>query len=233
MEEPCDLGEAMLFDYLAGVLAAPQRAAVEAHPGCLARAQRIATELAQLEALFFRTTCPEPDQLVAYQEHRLERTQTLVILRHLERCAFCRAEVAMVAAMDAVPLVATNPLAGLRRAVEAVLRPALTLQLRGKALVYVTPHVHITLSLRQGSGALHRWTLTGELSTPDGAPYPGTLEQVNLQGDAQEPHYAEIAPDGSFTLRHLPPGHYHLTISTAETTLTIKTLVVGADDDAA
>ena len=230
MEQPCELEDAILFDYIAGRATPQQRSAVDRSSACRQRAQVIADEVSRIEGLLYRVTCPEPARLVDYQERRLVGTPALVVLRHLEHCAFCKEDLAILAAIDAVPLEAPHPFTRIRRAVEALLQPALSLQLRGQTQTYATPDVHITLSHRRTPGGLVRWTLSGELSTPDGGPFAGVVEQVSLQDDDTPVLEAEIEDDGAFILRNLTAGRYRLVISTSDQELTIRALAIGTQD---
>ncbi|PDW03718.1 zf-HC2 domain-containing protein [Candidatus Viridilinea mediisalina] len=230
MNIPCELDEASLFDYVTGFAPVEVRAAVEANLACLVRAQTIAAEVAQVEELFYRYGCPAPEQLVAYQEDQLEGTARLVFKRHLATCAHCQAELALLAHFDAVPLDQPGPLAQVRQVVEAILQPALTLQLRGQAQIYSTPQVLITLSLRHMARSSPRWTLTGELSAPDGSPFMGTIEEVRLAATAGPDQPAELDEDGTFTLRNLAAGRYQLIIVTTDLELLIKALIIGEVD---
>ncbi|MEI7768560.1 MAG: RNA polymerase subunit sigma-70 [Chloroflexales bacterium] len=232
MGNPCELDESLLFDYIAGLVSAEQRAAVETNAACLARVQMIATEVAKIEAFLYRAICPEPDQLIAYQERRLEGTLALVVMHHVERCERCREELAMLAAIDTVPLESTGPLTGLRRAIEAMLQPTLALKLRGKANIYLADQVLITLSLRQSTSSSPRWTLTGELSHPDGGSYTGSVEYVLLQRETMADIQSDLDADGTFVFRNLQSGSYRLTVVTVDTEVMIRLLSVGSDDDA-
>lgn len=230
MELPCDLPEEILFAYVAGLGSPAERAAVEARPACRARVRTIAMEVAQIEALLYRAPCPEPALLIAYHAQQLDSTPALVVFRHLESCARCREELALLATLDAIPLDTSSPLTHLRRAVEAILRPARTLQLRGESHVYETPQVLISLSLRQTASGIARWNLTGELSAADGDRFAGTVEAVVLQRQGDAVVLAEVDTDGSFVARHLAAGRYRLTITTEDEELTIKSLPIGAPD---
>lgn len=232
MDMPCDLDEAILFAYLDDQVSAEQRLAIESRPACLARVRTIAAEIAQLEALLYRVTCPDSEQLVAYQERQLEGTPLLVLRQHLDQCQRCQEELALIEALDEVPLEVPGPLARVRQVIEAVRQSALTLQLRGQAHIYTAPQVVITLSLRQMSGKAPRWMLTGALSAADGGPFLGQVEQVSLRGDEMPDQLALLEPDGTFVVRNLPAGRYQLTIVTDHEDVLIKTLTIGELDDA-
>ncbi len=232
MEPLCDLDEEILFDYIAGLVSAEQRAVIDANPACLARAHMIAAEMSQMESVLYRATCPDPDQLIAYQEQHLESTPALVMMRHVEHCERCREELAMLAAIDAVPLDSPGPLTKLRRVVEAMLQPALALKLRGIAHIYVAPQVLITLSLRPSTSGPPRWTLTGELSQPDGGSYTDSVEYVLLHRETMADVQSDLDDDGTFVFRNLQSGSYRLTVVTGDTEVMIRLLSVGSDDAA-
>jgi DNA-directed RNA polymerase specialized sigma24 family protein len=226
MNMPCALDESILFEYVVGLVSTEQRAAIESSPACLMRAQAIAAEVARIEQLLYRVDCPEPKTLIEYQERRTEGMQALVIRKHVEHCEQCKQELAILAAIDAIPLTTTSPLKRLRSVVEAMLQPAPQLGLRGQTHIYEAPQVLITLSFSQTPGGRARWTLTGELTASDGGPYEDILEVVELHSE----EYASIAADlddGTFTLRDVPSGRYRLVITTPDAELTIKMLSIG------
>lgn len=231
MEPPCTLDDDILMDYNAGLLSEEQRAAVEANPACVARARRIAAELARIEAMLYRLTCPDVDTLIAYHDRQLESTNMLVIRRHVEQCDRCREELDLLAAMDATPFEEPGLLARARRVIEAAFQPALALQLRGQAHVYAAPHVTLTLSMRRIDGGALRWTLVGELSTPDGAPFEQPVEQVVASRESAPDVRAEVDADGMFIIRDLPAGEYRLTVITPDEEIVIRSLRIGLSDE--
>ncbi|RRR67032.1 MAG: hypothetical protein EI684_19655 [Candidatus Viridilinea halotolerans] len=79
-----------------------------------------------------------------------------MLRQHVAVCPHCQAEMALLAALDATPLDQPGPLARVRQVVEALLQPALALQLRGQAQIYSAPQVLVTLSLRQTTSGIPR-----------------------------------------------------------------------------
>ncbi|ABY33326.1 MAG TPA: RNA polymerase subunit sigma-70 [Chloroflexus aurantiacus] len=229
MGTPCTLDEQILLDYAAGRLSVEQRLLVEANPDCVAQAQRLAAEIAAIEASLYRLQCPDVDTLHAYYYRELEATQHLIVHRHVEDCLFCREELALLQVMDETPLIEPSPFERVRQVVEAILQPALALQLRGQALIYAAPEVLLTLTVRRTKQGVPQWTVIGELKMPDGAPTDQPIEQVVATVTDSHTITAEIDEDGVFVIRDLPPGTYRLTVYTPDKEIVIRSLQIGND----
>ena len=229
MDTPCTLDEETLLNYAAGLLSAEQRLVVEANPDCVRKAQVLAAEIAAIEASLYRLHCPDVDSLHAYYHRELEATQHLVIHRHVETCRFCQEELELLRIMDETPLIEPSPLTRVRQIVEAILQPALALQLRGQALIYAASEVLLTLNTRRTTQGIPRWTIVGELRMPDGSPPDQPIEQVLAMRDDEESITAELEEDGTFILRDLAPGTYRITVCTPEKEIVIRSLKIGID----
>lgn len=229
MQPRCDLDDETLLDYAEGLLSDAQRALVEDNPACVARARRLAAEIALIEARLYRSTCPDVDTLLAYHERQLESTQALVVHQHVSRCRRCREELDLLQAMDAVPFDEPAPANPIRRLVQAVLIPPLALKLRGDAPIYTTQEELIALSIARKAPGAPRWNIHGEVSLPDGMPLPQPIEQVFITRENAPPVAGEIDEDGSFVLRDLPPGLYQLTIVLPEKEIVIDPIQLGED----
>ncbi len=229
MDTPCTLDEETLLNYAAGLLSAEQRLVVEANSDCVRKAQVLAAEIAAIEASLYRLHCPDVDSLHAYYHRELEATQHLVIHRHVETCRFCQEELELLRIMDETPLIEPSPLTRVRQIVEAILQPALALQLRGQALIYAASEVLLTLNTRRTTQGIPRWTIVGELRMPDGSPPDQPIEQVLAMRDDEEPITAELEEDGTFILRDLAPGTYRITVCTPEKEIVIRSLKIGID----
>lgn len=227
MSEACNVDEDLLFDYLAGLLTPSQRAFIEGHPACVARTKRLAAEIAVFEAALYRVTCPTSDDLVSYQEHHLDKPQARSVSDHVRHCTLCQAELALLDAIDAIPLMSDDVASRIRRQIEAFLQPALKLQFRGQAQIYATPEVVIPISLKRSTDRSLGWTLTGELMRQDGTPFPETIERILLQHVNGGDHIAEMNQDRTFVVRHLGVGTYRLIIETIDVQFIIKTLIIG------
>jgi len=229
MDTPCTLDEETLLNYAAGLLSAEQRLVVEANPDCVRKAQVLAAEIAAIEASLYRLHCPDVDSLYAYYHRQLESTQHLVIHHHVETCRFCQEELELLRVMDETPLIEPSPLTRVRQMVEAILQPALALQLRGQALIYAASEVLLTLNTRRTVQGIPRWTIVGELRMPDGSPPDQPIEQVLAMRDDEESITAELEEDGTFILRDLPPGTYRITVRTPEKEIVIRSLKIGIE----
>jgi hypothetical protein len=229
VDTPCTFDEETLLNYAAGLLSAEQRLVVEANPDCVRKAQVLAAEIAAIEASLYRLHCPDVDSLYAYYHRQLESTQHLVIHHHVETCRFCQKELELLRVMDETPLIEPSTLTRVRQMVEAILQPALALQLRGQALIYAASEVLLTLNTRRTVQGIPRWTIVGELRMPDGSPSDQPIEQVWATCGDKEPITAELEEDGTFILRDLSPGTYRITVRTPEKEIVIRSLKIGID----
>jgi hypothetical protein len=221
----------MLIDYLTGTASPEQRAAIEQSPGGRAAAEQLARELAPLRDILYRATCPEPDLLIAYQEQRLhDSTRHLVLRRHLAECPVCQEELALLKAIDAVPLAPAPP--ALKRLIEAVFvsPPALPQPIRGQTLAYQTPNAIIHVRVRRSSQHERAYALSGQVRTLEGVLAPAMIESVHVRSldrPATDVIQGMIDAHGTFRLEGLPLGAYTLHLVTPDEELVIRQLVVG------
>ncbi|NJN66138.1 MAG: zf-HC2 domain-containing protein [Chloroflexaceae bacterium] len=232
MPIPCHLDEDRLLDYVLGDPSDDLRAAVEQSPACLQEAHRLRHELALLQRMFYRSTCPDAETLIAYQEGRLAGTEQLRLRKHLAFCPLCQEELAMLAAADAAP--APEPLAHkVRRVLQATFQPPLATALRGTILHYQTPHatIHLTFSQRIARGKSRTWSLRGQMRSLDGHLITGMLEEVEAQRTDQPhpPTTGTIEANGSFVFAGLPAGVFTVRLMTAEETIELEHIVIGDD----
>lgn len=221
----CHLDEMILLDYIAGDAPSDVRAAVEASPECIARAQELSNTITPFRQFLYRSTCPDEDLLVEYQEGHLTLEEQLVIGRHVQQCPLCHHELALLTELDAVPMLekvrgrpslveAVTQLT--RQAVEAVLRPPLSLGLAGSGLrYYEAPQVVISLSTHKTLGRARTWTLLGQIHDPADGLVEQPVDVVTLRqtvGVINE-WQAEVADDGTFMFVELAPGPYELRVT--------------------
>lgn len=229
--EECALDEATLLEYVQGNAAAELRAAIERSPACMAAAHRLADEVAVLTPLLRLALCPDGATLIDYFAKALPSAQQLVVHNHVQRCRQCQGEIAIFAAIEAVPLRAEAPF--FRRLIEAVLTvPTLAPSpVRGAILQYQTPTIYILLDTRKSSGKMRTWTLVGELRTHEGIRFTD-LESVRLQqnNEPESPMItATIEEDNSFVVKRLEAGSYRVHIVTSTEEINIRELIIGDD----
>ncbi len=229
--EPCAFDEATLLEYIQGNASAELRTAIDRSPACVEAARRFAEQVEILAPLFRLALCPDVETLIDYHAKALPSAKQLVVHKHLQHCRQCQAEIALFAAIDAVPLQAEPPF--LRRLMDAVLAvPTLALSpIRGALLQYQTPTIHILLDTRKSTGKTRTWTLIGELRTHDGMRFT-ELESVSVQqNDAPglPALPATLEEDGSFVLKGLAAGSYRVQIITSTEEIHIRELMIGDD----
>lgn len=232
MSESCGYQEEVLLDYLTGLASAELCAAIEQSAACRQAAQALAAEIGSWLPYVQRLACPDEDTLVAYQQQEITGTVRLVLHKHIARCPFCQAEIALLAAIDAVPS-APQP-TPLRSVIEAFLLAPLAMPapVRGPLLIYQTPQVHIHLSTRQSAGKARTWTVRGQLRTP-ARQLITAVEAVWLQ-NLDDPGVLEelttLDSNGFFVFKGVVAGNYRLRILTADEEIVIRKLAVGVDE---
>lgn len=238
--EECALDEATLLEYVQGNAAAELRAAIERSPACVAAARRLAEEVALLTPLLRLALCPDSATLIDYYAKALPSAQQLVVHNHVQRCRQCQGELAMFAAIAAVPLQAEPSL--LRRLFEAVFLPPtlMAAPVRGAlpSLHYRTqirtPAIDILIFTQKQSGKARTWTMRGELRTEEGLHFT-QVEKVVLRpvdpppADATPELTTTLDADGMFVFRRLEAGLYALQIFTDEEEILIRALKVGEE----
>lgn len=131
--------------------------------------------------------------------------------------------------MDETPLIEPSLCERVRQVVEAILQPALALQLRGQPRIYAAPEVLLMLTMRRTKQGAPQWTVIGELRMPDGAPSDQPVEQLVASITNEHTISADIDEDGVFVIRNLPPGTYRLTVYTPDKEIVIRSLQLGND----
>jgi hypothetical protein len=235
MGTPCHLDEDTLLDYLLDAASDDSRLLIERSPDCLRNVQRLQSELARLQQLFYRSTCPDALALTAYQEQHSQGTEHLVLQRHIAACPLCQQEIALLAAMDtAAPERSVGQ--RVRHIIEAVFQPPLALALKGSPMLYYqTPDApHLAINLRVSARPARRgprtWTLRGELRTTEGHKVAAHLLQaVSLwQQEHDAPAYqGTVAADSSFVVAGLPAGTFRLQLVIEGYEIIIPQLLVG------
>lgn len=223
MDQPCELDEAVLLDYVLGAAPAELRSRIEGSPACRAAAESLARSL----SLLYRFECPDAELLVAYGERRIvDSTLDLVLHAHSAACLHCREELALLDAIDKLPLSPRPEL--LRRIILAEYRPQLAQALRGDTLQYQAEQLSVSLRIRPELGGRGRWTVRGQLRGADGALAAGLLQAVSLQRtDWPEPAAGAVEAGAAFRLGNLEAGTYLLAIDTPDQTINIPNLVIG------
>lgn len=221
MQTACPFDEIVLYNYLRGEAAPAQQTAIEASPACRAEAKRLARQLAAM----FRLHCPDVATLVAYEEGRIaDSTLALIVRQHVAICPHCAEEHALLAKIDAVPMVTPSPL----RRVVALFQPPLAraTALRGDLLLYTTAELAVHLRVRQAIGHAGMWTVRGQVRTADGRLATNQIEAVEAHAADGTTVGAALETAG-FRFERLPAGLWTLMLQTAEDEIVIEQFAVG------
>jgi hypothetical protein len=221
--EPCPFDEGTLLDYANGHASAEIRHAIEATPACMQAAARLKAEVAAWQPYLREMACPTADRLVAYQEKQVVGTDYLVLRSHIERCPFCRGELQMLSAMDAVAL---DPKPSVVRRVVALLFQPPTLgpsPVLGEGSYHTVdrvPPLELFLRTYRRSVQEGAWMLVGRLRSTEDEPLEN-IESVSIEAseendDMDAPTLSTTVDDsGAFTLLGLEAGRYRIRIITS------------------
>jgi hypothetical protein len=212
--DPCPFDEDILVNYINGHVDAAVKATIERSPACLEAANTLKADLAAWRPYLREMFCPDNEELVAYQEHRLEGTSALLVHNHVQQCPFCRAEVEMLAAMDAVPLAAPSLV---RRLYELIFQPATLspVPVLGEGsyrTIERTPQIELLVRTTRTAGKQRNWLLMGRLRYDDEQPFT-QVESIIIQDiEEQEAPARSATVDemGTFTIKELDAGLYRI-----------------------
>lgn len=229
--EPCPFDEDILVNYINGHVDIAVKAAIERSPSCMQAAHALRAALAEWRPDLRQMFCPDNEELVAYQERRLEGTPALLVRNHVQRCPFCRAEVEMLAAMDAIP--ATLP-SLVRRLYELIFQPATlapvpTLGEGSYRTIERTPQIELLVRTTRTAGKQRAWTLFGRLRY-DGDQSFSQVESIVLKDvedeEAQE-YDSTVEENGTFMIKGLSAGTYQLRIIASDEEIVLNNFKVG------
>jgi hypothetical protein len=229
--QPCPFAEDILIDYLNGHVDSAVKAAIERSPACRQAANALRADLAEWQPSLRQLFCPDHEELVAYHERRLAGTNAIRLHNHVQRCPFCRAEVAMLAAMDAVPL---DPPSLVRRLYEFVFQPATLgpVPVLGEGsyrTVERTPQIELLIRTTKAYGKQRSWSLFGRLRYEDDQPFL-PVDEILMRDLADEEalvYTTTIDEHGAFTIKGLSAGKYELRIIAGDEEIILHDFLVG------
>ena len=232
VDQPCGYDEAVLLDYIMGLVEAEVGAAIQASPACLRQASQLAQTFGPFLRLVYRLDCPNPTALVAYQQRVLPGSQRLVIYRHLEQCLRCQEDLMLLNSVDQPGTVRETNL--LRRMVEALYQSPVAFGLQGGWLHFRTPEVFINISSRQNRSKARSWRVRAQVRTHEGAILTATVQAAALEAlDQSTPvTYQPDTPtdENSLVFREVQAGNYSLLIVMPNEDIVIRNLAIGDDE---
>lgn len=229
MQQNCQYDEVALLDYVTGIADAELRAGIEMSPACVRAAAELRSDLSPILTTIESLGCPEPAQLVAYQERKISGTERLVLYRHIDSCVDCRDELEILSAVDVVDgQVKARPFA---RIIEAVLQPmqALPNPLRGDPQTYKAGDLHVNLTISRDPSQRYHWRLRGQVRDANGRKVVD-IERIILTKQKSEPlsqQSTTLNEHGSFSFADIAAGLYELAIVTSEAELVIPAIAIG------
>lgn len=227
----CPFEEDVLLAYLNGHVDAALKAAIERSPVCQQAAAVLQADLVEWQPSLRAMVCPDYEELVAYQERRLNGTAELLVHNHVQRCPFCRTEIAMLTAMDEVPLAPSTLARRLYALIfqPATLSPVPVLGEGSYRTIARTPQIELLVRTMRTAGRQGQWMVIGKLRYAGDQPVP-QVESIVLQDleDPAAPAWSTTIDDkGSFTLKAIEAGMYRLHILMATEELILHEFKIG------
>jgi len=236
VDEPCIYEEGVLLDYIMGMVEAEIATAIEASPACLQQARELAQTFGAFLQVSYRLDCPNPEQLVDYQQRTVSGIERLLLYRHLEQCPRCRTDLLVLESMDGSTNIAQS--SPFRRIVEAIYESPLAYGLQGGWLHYRTPELFINISSRQNRGQARSWTVRVQVRSQEGALLTAVVESAILEGIGHTMgrlyplDREQIAQEeSSLAFREVAAGTYCLSLRLPDEEITIRQIAVGVDDE--
>jgi hypothetical protein len=208
---------------------------------CRARLETYRTLEQSLRERLYRLDCPSPDALRAYYWGHLPDGEQARIETHLETCPHCATELAeleqFVASERETPTgtLLDRARVAAERARLAVARlvspsPNLAPALRGETrevLLFEADDVALSLNLEQETTG--RYTLFGQILSPEPADTVGGQVEVSFQGEDRAPVRTAVDANGGFALPDLCPGVYQLVADLPDRRVVVPTLTLRSE----
>jgi hypothetical protein len=221
---PCRFSTPLTDEQLLAVMDDEADATTERHlsncPGCSTRLTQLRKLLGGMKNTLLRFDCPSPDQLTDYHLHLNQPTEASVIAEHLEICASCREEIAMLESLlnvdDATPVQENLPasrMPRLRERVAALLPRSLdpAFALRGEETNKITVQTDGVTIFLEVESLPQGFTLTGQLMDVDQDRWAGALVKVESNGSFIMT--TRLDDEGEFQCAALPGGKAALRIT--------------------
>jgi len=213
---PPELSDEQLLRYLDDEANEEIRTHIERCDHCHERAIKLGQLNDKLTGLFYRLTCPSPQELGEYRLGLLTPDRANWIAKHLLECTHCRQELEQTGAfLDAVApdlnlRPAEKPLARVAELLKAgpgALQPALV-GLRGEgedSLIFRAGNVVVAISSQPQMPASHLRTVSGLVMEAEFRGASAILWQADRLIDS-----APVDDAGNFSFQDIPAGTYEL-----------------------
>jgi hypothetical protein len=217
--DPSEIQEGDLMAFVDGTAGKAVAEHVRRCAACARQAKALAELQAALTSHLHRHSCPEPDQLIAYQHGELKGSEKLVVAQHLRQCPHCARELANLARderaglgerfrkaleiLEAAPAKPQSQAATARDGSEMA---------RPKQRVYRAGEIEIVVSQRPVWGQSGRWDLSGLVRV--GGRVPETMEEARVELYRGEGVIAItfVNPHGHFVFTNVEPAAYDLAL---------------------
>jgi anti-sigma factor RsiW len=233
--DPTEIQEGDLMAYVDGVAEEAVVRHVRRCPACARQVQVLAGLGAALTVNLYRHTCPEPDQMIAYQQGELEGNEKLAVAQHLRQCPHCARELADLAREERASL--RERLRAAIETLEAVLVPP---RAQGAAVggagggrpppaarVYRAGEIEIILSWQAVWAQPDRWDLSGQVRVEGRVLEMIGGARVELYRGAGLIAIVAVDSGGRFAFAGVEPADYDLCLLWENRDITVKAVQVG------
>lgn len=216
---PAEIQEGDLAAFVDGVADEAVIQHIHRCPACARQAEELAALQAILTTKLHRFSCPDPDQLIAYQQGELQGNEKLVVAQHLRQCPHCPRELAALARDERMGL-------GERtcRAIEVLEAALVTPQVKAAAVrdapkavgpkqwVYRAGEVEIVINQQPVWARPHRWDLSGLVRIGGQVPEMLGGAMVELYRGEGLIAITRVSPRGRFAFANVGTDDYDLSL---------------------
>lgn len=192
-------------------------------PHCMQRMQELRTLQNQLHNHLYRAFCPSSETLMAFHQGLLEEQHHDHIAAHIAECLHCNHELTLLVDMASIPLMGHTPFPQLQRITSMPLTPSpLTPFVFNQGKFYhhnqsrqYTYHVddfQLALNVASSRDTKGQVALSGSFDYHDTTPFrlPGAV--ISLVDSKQVVKCAVVDKQGTFIMRQVLGGNYHLSL---------------------
>ncbi|GAA5530228.1 sigma-70 family RNA polymerase sigma factor [Herpetosiphon gulosus] len=231
MGQPCSLTTDVLLDYVLGLASPTIQAQISASTACQAAARSLAQRILPFRWFMHSLSCPDPEQLLAYQEKLLTTTPQLIVYAHIKTCPLCQDILVLLDHLDQ----RFEP----PQPTFALFRKPLSFGLRGASNTiwdFETPRYWITLRADRQSLNQQRWDLAGQIRLLEDRQLAAhELQALTLRSITDPNHtFSSSEPQAArFRILNIPAGHYTLEIMTIHGQIILEAISIeGVQADA-
>ena len=216
--DPAEIQEGDLMGYLDGMADHVIVQHIQRCPACSRQVAALASLQAILSVKLYRSSCPAPEQLVAYWQGQIKSNEKLLTVQHLRQCPHCARELAALARDERAGLSERLGAAIAKLEATLVMFPLKAVAVRGDeatrltSQVYRAGEIEILLSLQPSQIQPTERDLSGLIHVEGHTPQGIGSATVELYRDNGLLAIAAVSPRGYFTFNDIELGRYDLSL---------------------